>query len=139
MHKTLLGLLVLAASIFWPWSQAMADNAKVKTIFDYKQELSLSDGQIASIQASIQELGQAVKQGNARLSKLEKEYKALIAREDSSVEEARAKLEQIAEVTVQLRLYDLKVSRQITAALTPEQRTKWKALQAQQRKAPKTP
>ncbi len=125
--------LALVALLLAPAFSEPSKPAKVKTIFDYKQELALTDQQVATMKAALVELNESIKSGRTGLNQLEAEYKALIAKEDITIAEARAKLQQIADSTVSLRLKDLEISRKITATLSPEQRIKWRSIQAQMR------
>ena len=119
--------LVLAAHLFCPvWAQR---EPKLRTIFDYKSELSLSSDQIEAMKSQLMLLNTSVKQSRGKIALLEDEFKAIIGR-DSSTEEARAKLRQIADATVAMRLFDFETSKKILAILTPEQKVKWKAIQA---------
>lgn len=132
MRHAWLQLVLLALLLATAYSEP-TNKAKVKTIFDYKQELALTDQQVASMKAALVELNESVKSGRTGLNQLEAEYKALIAKEGTTMDEARSKLQQIADSTVALRLKDLEISRKITATLTAEQQKKWRSIQAQMR------
>lgn len=125
--------LALLALLLAPAYSEPTNKAKVKTIFDYKQELALTDQQVASMKAALVELNESVKTGRTNLNQLEAEYKALLAKEGTTMDEARSKLQQIADSTVALRLKDLEISRKITATLSAEQQKKWRGIQAQMR------
>jgi Spy/CpxP family protein refolding chaperone len=128
-------LLALVAHLLCPaWAQ---DQPKIITIFDFKTELSLSPDQIQAMKSHLMALNTSVKQSRSKIAQLEKEFKALISQE-SSAEEARTKLQQIADATVAMRLTDFETSKKIMATLTPEQKAKWKSLQARL-KVPATP
>ncbi|MBN9420439.1 MAG: periplasmic heavy metal sensor [Candidatus Eremiobacteraeota bacterium] len=132
MRKLLLcfGLLGIFGS---PVYSEPAGRPKIKTLFDYKQELGLSDEQIANMKTFLTELNGSVKASRAQISKLETEYRALISSDSTTTGQARAKLTEIADATVVMRLKDLEISRKITNAMTPEQRGKWKSIQVQVR------
>ena len=115
------------------WAQQPKEQPKVKTIFDYKQELSLSDEQINKMKAQLTELNNSVKASREQLTKLENDYRALISKDSTTTAQAKAKLEEISDATVAMRLKDLEISRNITATMTAEQRDKWKAIQAKVR------
>ncbi|MBT9584848.1 hypothetical protein IV102_16000 [bacterium] len=134
--KRRLWLLVLAL-----WLPAWADPPKteapkIKTIFHYKTELGLSDAQIEAIKSELVNLNSNFKQSKAKIAQLEAEFRALIARE-ASTEEAKSKLQQIAEATVAFRLTDFETSRRITATMSAEQKARWAAIRSQLK--PQTP
>jgi len=121
-------ILVVLLSLFTPgWTQ------QPKTIFDFKQELSLSDEQLNAMKVQLTDLSSSVKTAKEDLLKLEKEYRAMIGDEATTVAQAKAKLDQIAAVTTTMRLKDLEVSRKITATMSVEQRQKWKDIQAREK------
>jgi len=126
--KIFLALILLVSLVVPGWTQQPP-----KTIFDFKQELSLSDEQLSAMKTQLSELTSSVKIAKEDLQKLEKEYRALIQDETTTVAQAKAKLEQIAAVTTSMRLKDLEISRKITATMSVEQRQKWKAIQAREK------
>lgn len=134
-------LLLLLLTFIGPPLEAGAEpgvqGVKVQTIFDFKEELGLQPEQIKAMKAHILTLTTNLKKTQARLKTLEQEYKVLLAGEPSTAQ-VRAKLDEIAEATTQLRLQDFEVSRQITKSLTEEQLQKWRAIQQRVRQAKKT-
>jgi len=122
-------LVALLTSLGLP---ALCEPPKIKTIFDYKQELSLSDEQIQAMKSALIKLNGNLQNHQAKLKQLEAEFHTLIVQE-ASLEEAKAKLQQIAEATVAMRLTDFETSKSINATLTPEQKKKWRELQAKTR------
>jgi hypothetical protein len=99
------------------------------TIFDYKKQLGLSDDQVKSLRADIEQLQKSMIDGQGTVRRQEYEYQQMIQK-NPSIEDARKKLQQIADETVELRLRDLVTSRKITATLTPVQLKQWKGIQA---------
>lgn len=133
MRKLFL-LMGLLGSLYAPiYADTPAEKPKVKTLFDYKQELGLTDGQINNMKTYLTELNGSVKTSRDQIGKLENDYRALIANENTTTAQAKAKLEEIADATVAMRLKDLEISRKITNAMSAEQRIKWKAIQAKVR------
>jgi Spy/CpxP family protein refolding chaperone len=130
-------LFVLAGLLAALGAPAMAqqpkEQPKVKTIFDYKAELSLTDEQINNMKGFLTELNGSVKASREKLTKLESDYRGLIAKDSTTTAEAKAKLQEIADATVTMRLKDLEISRKITGTMTAEQREKWRAIQAKVR------
>jgi septal ring factor EnvC (AmiA/AmiB activator) len=134
MKKSLFALLasaLLCASLAVPaLSQAPPQTApkKVPTIFDYKQEVGLSSDQETRMKTLLKDLQTSMASGENRLRQMESEYRKLLAK-DPSIEQARAKLQEIAATTVDLRLVDLQTSRRISAVLSAEQLKKWREIQ----------
>lgn len=129
-------LAVVATALLSPWSWAEPTQAPAaKTIFDYKQELGLSDAQIAAMKEELVNLGNSVKASKAKLTQLEKEYRAMLG-QNPSVEQVKAKLDQIAEATTAMRLNDFQVSRKITGTLSEDQLKKWHDIQNKLRAKP---
>ena len=56
MKKILVAASLLAALCAPVWAEPAKEQPKVKTLFDYKQELSLSDEQITNMKAQLNEL-----------------------------------------------------------------------------------
>ncbi len=139
MKKFLVAASLLAAVCMPAWAEPTKESPKVKTIFDYKQELSLSDEQINNMKAQLTELNNSVKTSRELLTKLENDYRALIAKESTTTAQAKTKLEEIADATVTMRLKDLEISRKITGTMTADQREKWKTIQAKVRAAQPKP
>lgn len=139
MKKILVAASLLAALCAPVWAEPAKEQPKVKTLFDYKQELSLSDEQITNMKAQLNELNNSVKASRELLTKLENDYRALIAKDSTTAAQAKTKLEEIADATVTMRLKDLEISRKITGTMTAEQREKWKAIQAKVRAAQPKP
>ncbi len=133
----ILALLLLAITATFAGAETPNPGVKVQTIFDFKDELGLQPEQIKAIKAHILTLTTNLKTTQARLKTLEKEYKALLASEPNTAQ-VRAKLDEIAEATTQLRLLDFEVGRSITQALTAEQLQKWRAIQQRVRQAKKS-
>ena len=101
---------------------------KISTIFDYAQELKLSQEQVDKMKAAVADLRKAAEESKVKIGKLEAEYRELLKTEPT-LEVARAKLNEIAQVQVDLRVLDLAVSRRVSAVLTPEQLKAWRELQ----------
>ena len=137
MKKTVI-LCLLLSSFGWAQPNATtnataAPQRKLTTIFDYQKELKLTPEQIEKMKAALGELRTVAQQQQGRLAKMEQEYRELI-KTDVPIETARAKLQEIAKVQVDLRIFDLQISRRITGALSPDQLKAWRELQAKRAK-----
>lgn len=133
MRKLFLVLGLLGTLHAPLYADTPAEKPKIKTLFDYKQELALTDEQISNMKSYLTELNGSVKTSREQLTKLENDYRLLIANESTTTAQAKAKLQEIATATVAMRLKDLEVSRKITNAMSADQRSKWKAIQAKVR------
>lgn len=134
MTMALASLLIVPA--FSQPTPAAGEVKKSNTIFDYKKDLDLSDAQEAKMKEALKELNTSVTAGKSKISALEAEYRKLLESEPS-IDKARAKLQQIANAQVDLRVVDLQTSRKITGTLKPEQLKKWREIQAKMRSGAK--
>ena len=111
-------------------SQVARDTQPV--IFDFKKELDITPEQESQIRALLEELKKSMDAGGKRLETMELAYRSLLEKEPT-LKQARAKLQEISNYTVELRLIDFQTSRRITAVLRAEQLRKWKEIQTRLR------
>lgn len=119
-----------------PSSPADAAPQPPKTLFDYRQELQLSDQQIATMQSELKQLGLSAEASRKRIGQLEAEYQQLLAK-NSPLPPIKAKLQQIANATALMRYNDLAASRHIMGNLSAAQLKAWREIQIRSR--PVTP
>ena len=125
-----LGLMVwvvLASGL--AYAQTAPAPSAVKTIFDYKQELNLTDRQEQDIKAILQELNKEVRVTRAKLTLIDVEATDLIKNE-GDLEQIRKKLKDAAEIQVSLKMADIMATRKINGTMSREQLKKWRELQA---------
>ena len=105
---------------------------KVPTIFDYKHEVGLTADQETKMKTLLKDLQANMSAGETHLRQMELDYRKLLAK-DPTIDLARAKLQEIANATVDLRLVDLQTSRRISGVLSADQLKKWKDIQVRLR------
>jgi hypothetical protein len=130
VRRLTLGFLVvflLVGEVAYP--QTPPVKGIVKTIFDYKQELNLSDKQEQDIKTILTGLSQEVRVTRAKLTLIDVEATDLI-KKDGDLELIRKKLKDAADIQVDLKMADIVATRKINQVLTPEQLKKWRSLQA---------
>jgi Spy/CpxP family protein refolding chaperone len=111
-------------------AHAQTSNAPPRsTIFDYRKELNLTDDQVKTLKTDIDHLQRTMENGQKKIQQLEMEYRKLLE-SNPPIEDARKKLQEIANQGVEVRLQDLITSRKITATLTPAQLAHWREIQS---------
>jgi Spy/CpxP family protein refolding chaperone len=113
---------------------AAAPTSPAKTIADYKKELGITDKQLQDIVAVLNGFKSTVDTEQKQLLADEQDFQKLIA-SHADLATIKAKLQQIADLRVKVRLVDVETSRKIEGVLTPEQLNKWRAIQAKARAA----
>ena len=111
------------------YAQTTPAPSAVKTIFDYKQELNLTDRQEQDIKAILQDLNKEVRVTRAKLTLIDVEASDLIKNE-GDLEQIRKKLKDAAEIQVSLKMADIVATRKINGTMSREQLKKWRELQA---------
>jgi uncharacterized membrane protein len=118
---------VLITSLVYAQSSPPAE--RIKTIFDYKQELNLTDRQEQDIKTILTDLNKEVRITRAKLTLIEVEINDLI-KQEGDLEQIRKKLKDAAEIQVALKMADIAGTRKIHKTLSPDQLKKWRELQA---------
>jgi len=111
------------------WAQAGNVTRPTPSIFDYRQELSLTPEQIKEIKQAVRELMDSSQKQTRRIQQLDLEYRQMLQK-DTPLEQAHAKLIEIERARTDWRYNDLKASYRILGILSPEQKTKWRQLKA---------
>lgn len=127
----LLGLLVAGPAA----AQQGGGNHKVKTLVDYKTELSLSDKQIADIREALKNFQATIVEQRKLLTQYEGEYSKLVA-EKAPLDQIKQKLRQVTDTGFNLRYADVLTSRKVESILTADQMTKWREIQSKARSTP---
>jgi len=108
------------------------EKKEVKTIFNFKDELSLTDKQIDSIKALLSGLQKTMNEKAATLNKLREELVKEI-KDQANLKEIKNKLQQIASLQVDASYIDIEVSRKVENILSSDQLKKWKSIQQKAR------
>lgn len=106
---------------------------KVKTIFDFKAELKLTDEQEQKIKTILTDLNKDVQVKRAKLVIVNSEIEELLKKE-GDLAEIKKKLDEFFSIQSSIKYSDIEASRNINKSLTPEQFKKWKDIQAAERK-----
>jgi Spy/CpxP family protein refolding chaperone len=101
---------------------------RIKTIFDYKPELGLTDAQETQIKDALKKLAAYLKECQTRIVKNLREVKTLRDQE-ADIEKIKPFLKSNADIQVEMGVADIQASRQINRILKPEQLTKWRDIQ----------
>jgi hypothetical protein len=125
--------LVLTASLCL--AVAAAEKRPIKTILDYKTELSLSAVQVQKIREHLSTFRKQLLETRALQRPLQDEVSRLI-KEEAPLPEIRQRLTRLAEIQVQSQLQDVVTARSISGLLTKEQLQQWKAIQARRQAQP---
>ncbi len=134
-----LGLALLSGSLAFAQAPAgetpKTDEAKpedaptpLKTIFDYKEQLNLTDQQVADIKKLLGELARTLKLTQAKMTVLAFEVDELIKGE-GDLAAIRAKLDEEAKMRSDARYQDVLTSRNINKVLSESQLEAWKKIQ----------
>lgn len=137
MKRALLVLLALGLIALRPGWAEPGKPRKVKTLVDYKAELSLTDTQIKDIQEALKAFQVTIVEQRKLLKQYEEEYGKLVS-EKAPLDQIKQKLRQVTDTNFNLRYADVLTSRKVESILTVEQMTKWRDIQAKVRSAPKT-
>lgn len=105
---------------------------KVKAIWDYKSELGLSDTQVSGMQETLHQFQDKMIQLKAKLQVSELNVQDLLSKQ-APMTDVRTQLEKSAEIQVDMRVADIETAQKIEGSLTPDQLTKWRAIQKQAR------
>lgn len=100
----------------------------LKMIWDYKKELEMSDGQEAGIKEAIQKFQTQVGDLRKQLEGTENNIQDLIEKK-GDMDAIKTKLQDSADLQVQLRLIDIETARRIDSILTPYQLGLWHKIQ----------
>ena len=116
-----------------PSGQTNGGNA-VKTIFDYKSELRLTDDQEQRMRQILVNLNKELQVERAKLTILSYDLDELI-RKEADLDQIKRTLHQEADLRASIAYADLAAGRQINGTLTSDQLNKWRQIQTSARQA----
>ncbi len=102
--------------------------SKIKTIFNYKSELGLTDKQVSGLVSILTDFQNYLNEKSKEIKDLKVKLSDLI-KQKADLKSVRNALEQIAKAQVEVSYTDVETSRKVEAALTPAQLKKWSAIQ----------
>lgn len=114
-------------------AEKQAQKRNVKTIFDYKTELNLSDDQARRIKDYISSFDQEMKVTNAKLTILEVEIQKLLEKE-GDIGQIKSKIKEGFDLRAAMRISGVETTRKINALMSQEQIRKWRDIQAAEKK-----
>jgi hypothetical protein len=114
-------------------SQATKETAKIKTIFDYKKDINLTDDQEAKIKEHLVALEKEIRVMRAKLTIIDTEAQTLLEKE-GDMTQLKSKVKEAYDIQASMRIADIEAARKINGVLKPEQLKKWKEIQAASRK-----
>lgn len=122
-------LTLAVGNAFAQQAQEGQQKQAVKTIFDYKAELNLTDDQVKKIKEYITTLDKDVKVFRAKLTILDADVQSLM-KKDGDLNEIKKKIREAFDIQASIKIADLEASRKINETLKPEQLNKWREIQA---------
>lgn len=112
-----------------PAQPTQAAPAQGRTIFDYKDDLKMTDKQEQEIRTILQNLNKDARLSNARLVIIDSEFEDLMNKE-SDVDLIRKKLREAADIRITMRIADIEATRKINRVLSADQLKRWRGIQA---------
>ena len=113
--------------------QATKETTNIKTIFDYKSDINMTDEQEAKIKEQLVDLEKEIRVMRAKLTIIDSEAQALLEKE-GDITQLKNKVKEAYDVQASMRIADIEAARKINSVLKPDQLKKWKEIQAASRK-----
>lgn len=135
MKRSLLPLLlalILAVATGVGAEDTAKGQRKLKTLVDYKTELSLTNTQVDEIGKALQSFHDITSKQRKLLNEYEAEYAKLVA-DKAPLDQVKQKLRQVTDTNFNLRYADVLTSRKVESILSAEQLSTWRGIQAQVR------
>ena len=104
-----------------------AQKPAAKTIYDYRQELKLSDNQIANIKSLIADLQKTFIDKTKELKELRQTLRTMVQNKED-MRSIRQQLRKIADLQVENSYLEIETSRRVEAVLSADQLSKWKEI-----------
>ena len=127
----LVGMMLIAG--FAPASAQDEQQQTVKTIFDYKTELRLTDDQVTKIREYLNDLGKEIRVMRAKLTLVDVDLQSMMEK-DADMGAIKGKIKEAYDIQATIKMADVEAARNINNVLRPEQLKKWKEIQAEARK-----
>lgn len=108
--------------------QPAADDAAVKTIFDYQKEIGLSDKQVTDMKKLTTDLQNTLNEKSKELMTLRNELGEMI-KDKKDIAVIKKQMQKIANLQVDNSCLDIQASRNIEAVMTKDQLEAWKNIQ----------
>ncbi len=125
--------LMLMTGFGTVFAQDEQQQQTIKTIFDYKTELRLTDDQVTKIREYLNELGKEIRILRAKLTLVDVDLQSMIEK-DADMSAIKSKIKEAYDIQASIKIADVEAARNINRVLSPEQLKKWKEIQAEARK-----
>ena len=110
-------------------SKPAQPEAGIRTIYQYKAELGLTDKQESDLKKVLGDFQIYFIEAQKTLAALQAELGDMITKKED-IKKIRKQLEKMAVTQVDASCFDIETSRKVEGIFTPEQWAKWKAIQA---------
>ena len=107
---------------------AVEQNKEKRTIFNFRNELGLTDKQVEAMKALVNKLQEGIKEKTKNLEVLRKELVTMIQNRDK-LAAIKSKIQNLANIQADISYFDIEISRKIEDVLTAQQLKKWKDIQ----------
>lgn len=107
----------------------------VKMIWEYKEELGLSDSQATDMKGAFDSFQKESLRLRSKLQVSELDFQDLLEKK-ADIDTIKQKLTEIADLQVQMELANIETARKIDGVLTDDQTNKWKEIQKKEASRP---
>jgi Spy/CpxP family protein refolding chaperone len=129
IHLSALGAFAEEKSAKKPKAEAQEEQKKeVKTIFNYKTELGLTDKQVEDMKVLVSKLQNTINEKGKMINDLRNDLGTMI-RDKENLKTIKSQLEKISSLQVEVSYLDIETARKIEGILTPTQLKKWQNIQ----------
>jgi Spy/CpxP family protein refolding chaperone len=109
-------------------SQSVQPGSTIRTIYQYKAELGLTDKQESNLKKILGDFQVYLTKKNKELAALQTKLNEMINKKEK-LRKIRKHLERMARIQVDASYLDIKTARKVEKVLTPTQLAEWKAIQ----------
>ncbi|MBN2453468.1 MAG: hypothetical protein JXB40_04325 [Candidatus Omnitrophica bacterium] len=130
--------LILSSCVLHAFAQGQAREAvkeqpAAKTVFDYKEELGLTDKQENDLKKFVLDFQAYLKKRSEEISRLNSELMEMLNKKSNLVL-IKLKIYNIARLQADATCKDIETSRRVESVFSEEQLAKWKRIQAKNQK-----
>ena len=109
--------------------QPAQPETEVRTIYEYKAELGLTDKQVGDLKKVLEDFQSYFADKKKALVALQTELGEMITKKED-IAKIRKQMENMARIQVDASCFDIETSRKIESVLSPKQMAMWKAIQS---------
>ena len=128
----MIGVFVMIGfgTVFAQQAQEGQQQQAVKTIFDYKADLRLTDDQVKKIRDYLSDLDKEVRVLRAKFTLIDVDLQSLLEKE-GDMNDIKKKIKEAFDIQASIKIADVEAARKINNVLKPEQIKKWREIQAE--------